>query len=628
VDEASKDIDRASILEPNWGVPWFNGALVAMERDDFPLADKNARQAMNLGEKSVRIHTLIAEAQLMLGRPERAEDELELAFQLDPFYPYALLVKAKLDLSQGRSRDAERALTQALAAGPEVAVESRLAPRSGSGSALGGTASESHLQLFDRAFSSRSGAFRLGLDLARQLVEDRSNADQTSGIGGITVASSFGTFHLDHYQVLGGKPGATSSIVGIPPNPGAYFTLEQTHGLVLKGIPTGGGSTLWLHGNYRQADVRLRMTSGGSMTKSLEDEQRLAELRWDLAQAPETMTQLGAAYATLDRSGSGPRPLEPSEQVFPIGDSKVWTAYLLHRRPLAPRVGLTVGVLAGSAAQGNRQIQPLLDIAFKATDSRTIHLRATPRFNDSISNLIPLDVVADTPQRNLIDRNELSTTLVNRSPVLQGTRSEQIDFELTIHDAPTPYRTLEAVIFHRDLDNVNVQGADSRIATSLALTPVTSGSATGIEGRATFHFSHVWSGRLLLQYQRTTADFRNPTLSQGGYPGQVPQSSDGMPNFPTWQAMASLDYAQGNWLGRFVMAYVGRRPTALSSTVMGSPVTYLGTADAQLTGHFYLTYKISPYANAILRVFNIGEANFYPGYPGSITSVLGYEYRF
>ena len=74
--------------------------------------------------------------------------------------------------------------------------------------------------------------------------------------------------------------------------------------------------------------------------------------------------------------------------------------------------------------------------------------------------------------------------------------------------------------------------------------------------------------------------------------------------------------------------YAGERPTALSTTLSGNPVTYLGTAEPAFTGHFFLTYKVSASSNVVLRVFNLGSAGFYEGYPGRITTVLGYDYRF
>ena len=625
--QAVEDFDQASILAPEWGVPWINGALAAIDMEDYPLADKNARQAMALGEKNVRVFTAIAEAQLLLGRTDRAEDALKQAFEYDHAYPYALLVKARLDLSQGRTRDAERAMTQALAAGPAVAVDSRLEPRATLGSIFGGTAEEFHLQHLERAFRGNAGAFRLLLNVARQLVEGRRNADQLAGLGGLTLASSAGVLHLDHYQINGGKPGAIKPIVGIGSNPEGDFRLNQSHALLLKSIPTGGASQLWLHLNHRTASVYLNTDTTSNYTKSIGDKQWLGEARWDLVHGPETLTQIGVAYASLNRTGTGGRPLEPSEQSLPAGSSKVWTAYIIHRHPLNPRMNLNLGAMAGGAA-GNQQFQPLLDLAIRGSDSRSVHLRATPRFNDSISNLIPLDTVADTPQRNIIDRKDLSANLLNREPVVQGTRSRQQDFELTLNEAPTPQRSVETVIFNRRLNDINSQGGDARVATTLQLTPITEGMASGIEERVTLQLSSDWSMRVLLRYQETEADFENPTLLQGAYPTPVPASSRGMPNFPKYQAVASVDYARGRWVGRVVALYAGERPTAISTTLSGSPVTYLGTAEPAFTGHFFLTYKVSPSSNVVLRVFNLGSAGFYEGYPGRITTVLGYDYRF
>ena len=626
-DGAARDFDEASRVSPDLAAPWINGALVAIGRGDASLAFDDLRHAANLGENGPLLHTTIAEAQLQLGRTDRAETEIRQALDLDATYPYALLLKSKLDLGQGRSRDSLRALTQALAAGPVVAVDSRLVPFTVDGSLLAGGAPESHLQLSEHAFSSRRGAFRLNVDVAQQYVEKRDTGNQYSGIAEITYSSKFGTIAVDGYAVHGGKPGSETPIADLTPHPDASFRLRQGRVLVLHGFRLGRASTLWLHANFRDASVSSRPDDATPFTTAVDDREWLGEARVDWVHGPKQTTQVGAAYGVLNRSGTGGRPLEPNDVVFPTGRSVVWSAYVLHRMRLHARASLTLGLLDGGAA-GDETLQPLLDLALTPKALRTIHLRFTPRFNDSVSNLIPLDVVAKSAQRDVVDRSARSTVVVNRDPTLQSTKSKQRDFELAFDGGSSLRRKLEAVLFHRTVHDVNSQGADPRLATALVLTPLENGAATGVEGRATFLLKGPWSFRMFARYQQTDAEFVNTTYDQSSYPVLSPTGSQGMPNFPTYQGEFSIDFAQGRWNAHLVGIYAGRRPTAVSTTIGGASVTFLSEAPSQVTGHLLVSCQLSRAAGLTLDVYNLGSANFYPGYPGKTTAVLGFDYHF
>ncbi|MEA2554133.1 MAG: hypothetical protein QOJ65_2309 [Fimbriimonadaceae bacterium] len=625
-DDATADTDRAATLRSDWGMPWVNGAQLALEADKPELAEKDLRLAMNLGEKTPLAFALLAESQFKLGRIERADDALKDAFDRDPSHPYALMLKAQMDTSRGRLREAERALAQALSAGPQVAVDSKLVRRAGEGSGLAGNPREGHLNLLDRSFHGLGSATRFQAYFNRQIVEGRSNGSQQSGVFELTHSSGLGALHGLHVNASGGRPGAESTVVNLSPSPNARHRFTQTQAMWLKPFTFGGNGTLWLHSSYRTADLHVKTSSTDPMQETLKDSEWLGEFRYDVNLTATSLLQIGGTHATLRRSGAGPRPIQPNEQVLGNGTTRVWTAYAINRRPLFGPVDLTWGAMAGGAA-GSRQFQPLIDLGLRRGNGGAIHLRVTPRFNDSVSNLIPLDAVAENPQDNPIDRNLFTTTNFNRNPTLEGAKSKMIDIELQITGDQTVNTRTETILFHRKLNDVNSQGADPRLATTLILTPVREGEASGIEQRYTRSLTDALTLRLLGRLQETRADFVNPTYDVDKYPTLVPKTGD-MPNFPKFQAIASLDYARGPWNASLVGVYFGERTAAVTRLVNNAPSTFLRKAKAGANAHVLIQRKMSRQSTATLNIFNIGRANFYPGYPGDTTFVLGMDYRY
>jgi tetratricopeptide (TPR) repeat protein len=625
--ESMSDLDQAATTEPNWGVPWVNGALANVELGNYEQAERSARMAISLGEKSYRVYTTLAEIEIHSGLAERANDDLRVALQDDPEYPFALLVASQIRQRQGRGRESERALIQALKSGPTVATDSRFISRAGDGNAIGGGVGESHVRLFQVGLQPGRQGYRFSLQDDRQNVEARSNADQKLTFADLVYSGDIGTIYLTHRMSGGGRPGAVDSVVGIAPNPEARFGFSQTQALFLKTFSLSDRAELWLHGTYRASDVSLKTTTAGSWNYPLRDQQLLAETRLDLQHGSGRQTTLGVALSQLKRRGSGRRPIEPAEQVMPFGTTTAWTAYALHTMPIIGSVDLTFGAMAGGAA-GNDQIQPVLDLGFKTGGQRAIHFRITPRFNDSVSNLVPFDLVADTPQKALVDRQDWTTCLYDRYAAISGVRTKLINFELSLNDNENAHLRTETVLFHRDMSDINVQGADPRVATNLLFTPVSSGKALGLEERVRIDLRQGLALRLVGTAQTTTAHLTNPTYDASAYPSLNPVALNEMPNFPRLQGTARLEYSSGEWFGGFEFNYVGNRKAVLPGTSSGNDITYVVRAPATAGVHFFLNRKIGRYANATFMLFNLGRANFYPGYPGATTGVLGIEYKF
>ncbi len=621
--ESLEDFDQAAVLDGQWGVPWVNGAIANLELGQLDQSEKSARMAISLGEKSARVYTVLAEIELKSGLAQRAEDDVKQALDLDPTYPYALLARAEIKQRQGRSREFERSLVQALAGGAPVAADSQLTPSTGKGNALGGSFQESHIKLSQHGFSASGTGFRLNFQDDRQNIEGRSNADQQLTFGELVYSSGLGTIYTTHRSSGGGRPGATTSLVGITPKPGARFDLRDTQALYLKVIPLSAKSNLWLHGSYRDTSVSEHLDTDSSSFYPLRDHQILGEMRLDF----DTRTSVGYATTQIDRTGLGGTPIEPAEQLLPVGRTKAWTAYGLHTVSLGKKIDLTLGAMAGGAA-GTAQVQPVADLAFKISPQHAIHMRVTPRINNAVSNLVPLDSLAENAQANLVDRQDWTTCVFGRYSTLDGPRTRALDFELSFAEVDEAKQKFETVLFHRSMRDINAEGADPRVATALQFTPITDGEATGIEQRARYDLGGNFTFRVTGTLQSSRATFTNTTYDATAYPtlSQIPVNE--MPNFPRLQGTMRLDYASGPWFGGLELNYVGIRKTSLPGTSGGQDVSYVQTSPASAGVHLVLNRRLSQNSSFTLMVFNIGKAHFYPGYPGTTTGVFSYDYKF
>lgn len=624
-DEAKTEFDIAAGLETSWGVPWHNASLALLELRGFDAAEKAIRMALALGERNARVFASLAEIDFALGRFDRVPDDLKQCFELDPTHPYGLLVKSELGAALGKARDSERASIQASLAGPEVPMNSILTKGSGEALSFGGNGQELHVHFAAQGYRKRSGYRLLGLH-NRARIENRTNTDQelTYLDGGYATRDAF--LSISHREQSGNRPGASGTIIGVTPTPGAYYRFKNTLAHGLQRFQIGSRAQLYVHGAYRRSEADLTTAAAGK-NRPLSDTQWMAETRLDWIHRADTSSMIGYAYTVNRRTGTGPRPVEPVETSLSTGKQVIWSAYAVHRRPIFSFLDVTAGVMVGSSG-GVRQVQPLLDLNLKGPGGRGLALRVTPRFVDAVSNLIPLDLVAEDRNENPIDRRELTPTGFNRTTILQGQRSRMIDFDLSFTDGRTSGIRTETTVFHRRLTGVNILGADPRVSTALSTSPLSSGEVTGIEEKVRYDFSDRWSLRGLFRFQKSVADFDNPTLSAESFPASQPVAARDIPNIPRYQANLRLDYLSQGWLAGLEAAYVSKRDAALTRTTNGTPTTYLLNASPQVGVNFILQKKLSDRASLSFKLFNLLGASFYPGYPGKPTGVLGFEMRF
>ncbi len=627
LEEAIQDADEAAVVQGDWGTPWANGALILMELNRLPRAEASIRKAIELGERNARTFTTLAEIELRSGRMDRVKDDLDEALQRDPSYPFALLAKARFLRAQGKSRESERSFSQALSNGPIVSVESRFEPAAGEGLGLGGNATESHLKLFHHGLPNNRFGYRLLGQTDRQQVEGRSNGYQQADLGEMAVSGPFGTFWAAYHASSGGRPGATESIVGVTPRPDARFSFRQTNAAWQTRKAMSRAADVSFHVGYRTADVVVKPDSATPSFKPIHDEQWLGETRVDPKHGRRSETSVGFAYSDTMRSREGGSPIEPVEQVLPNGKTSQLTSYVVHRRPLTGPIELVLGGVYGGTTSYLR-FQPVAQLGVKVSESRSVRLSVTPRINDAVSNFIPLDILADEPQTNLIDRRLQTTDAFNRNPTLQGTRSRLLDFELGFGPDSEQSGAPETVLFHRRLNNLNTQGADPRLATSLLLTPVGAGEATGIAERIRLDISNRWHVRLWASYQESRSTIDTPTFAAGPYPAQVPMDPGGIPNFPRFQGSLRFDWTNRDWNFGLEVQHIGSRQQAFTVNPGSGNVTYLTTASPATALNLFLNHRAGRNLAFTLGIFNLTKANFYAGYPGSTTGVFGYEYHF
>src|SRR5205085_739583 len=95
--------------------------------------------------------------------------------------------------------------------------------------------------------------------------------------GEAAVAGRFGTFYAAHLFSAGGRPGATTPIVGITPQPDARYSFRQTNAAwqIRKSLADTAAMSLLV--GYRKADVEMKLSPSTPSFRPLRDEQWIGE---------------------------------------------------------------------------------------------------------------------------------------------------------------------------------------------------------------------------------------------------------------------------------------------------------------------------------------------------------------
>lgn len=634
LEGATEDTDQAAVLASDWGVPWGNGALIWLERGEPTKALESARQAQNLGEQSAWILAVLAESERQTGQLARAQEHLTQALERDATLPLALWVRSQVLAQQAKTRESERALSQALALSPETAAESRFVPRVGSFAGILGNQDEQHLDFLAQGVPGKT-TYRVSGRGLRQRVEGRNNGDQSNAsLEAIYGRRDGGTLLASFQSESGGRPGAVSSRAGVDTATDLRFAFQRTSLRYQHRLPEAQQGRFLVLAGLSQSLVEVQPTPTLPRQRVLREETLQAELRWDSRK--DTELQAGLALAQVDRQGerTGPffssSPIEPSEQVLTNGKKQLGLAYALRRFSLTPNVTLTAGAVTG-LGDASTSVQPLADLAIKVIGNESTHLRIRPRLSELATGLFPLAFLADAPQNNPIDRQEGTAHSFNRTPTLTDEKGRFLNSELALPRFGTTTRPIELALFQNRLDSVYTQATDARLAPGLALTPISRATARGIRSQVQVPLSKTTSARLQVRFQETDAKIEGATYTEATYPAKLPQAAAGLPNFPRWQAEALVEGTVGSgWKVGLEGAFVGKRPGAFTvrDTTSGELSTYLSTTPEAIGAHLHLVRSFGKQGALRVSIFNLGRANFYPGYPAQVTTVAGWDIRF
>ncbi len=624
-EKALADLDQAAVLLGDRPEPWINGLLAGSALDRFAQVVSNAKELQRLGLESPRVLVARAEAALLDRKFDQCRDLLDQAERQSPDFPSALVLRAKLEQTLGRSRESERALAKALLAGPSVVGESRFQSTTGAGYGFGGGVGSVHSKLSHTAATQDGSIFRFNALTDRIRVENRAEAYQWRNFFEGVYAGDLGAVYWDYRENAGGRPGASQAIAGVNPEPTARFRLYTNLGMYAKNFELGR-SELGLLVKYRNAEMLNRPNATAAWDNSLADRQINVEARWQWEDGSKRRWLVGGSSVQLNRSGSGVNSFDPGETVLGFGTTRLWSAYVAREFSIGKAGSGTIGALAGGLSTGT-QVQPVVDLQFGTR--KPIRFGIRPRFNNPGNDLLPNAFLAPLPVENGIDRHDRQPQDFNVDPLVQSRDTQLVDTTLSFQTIEGQRVRGKTTIFHRSLRSALLQGADPRAATALRLTPIQNGEAIGIEQDAEWNVATDLGARVKFAFQSTKGGPNTPVFSLDDFPTQVGVTQNRLPNFPLFQAAAEFDWSPGDTVLTASINYVGARPRAFSRTqTSGELVTYVGDAPGALGIHLFGRHKFSASTLLSFGLYNLTKARFYEGYPAATTGYLGFEYRY
>lgn len=124
-DEAFEALERALALKPDWAELWLKKLALQQERQPDTVAAEY-RQLLATYPELPEAHYAFAQLLTRLEQIAEAQGELDLALELEPFYPQALLARARLHLTQQRPDAALFDLEEAIKMDPNQAEPHQL----------------------------------------------------------------------------------------------------------------------------------------------------------------------------------------------------------------------------------------------------------------------------------------------------------------------------------------------------------------------------------------------------------------------------------------------------------------------------------------------------------------------
>src|SRR5207302_8930932 len=89
-----EQLDVAIGLAADWGTPWANSAVAWTERNRPQSAMNAGQKALDLGEITAKVYTILAEAAYRQGQYDEALQYLDRGAHLEPNYAYGLYLRS------------------------------------------------------------------------------------------------------------------------------------------------------------------------------------------------------------------------------------------------------------------------------------------------------------------------------------------------------------------------------------------------------------------------------------------------------------------------------------------------------------------------------------------------------
>lgn len=631
-DDGLNDLDAATVGRPDWSVPWVNGALAWSVKHKPLKAKVSGRKAIDLGDQTARIYTILAEAEMQLHRTDQAQTYLRRAELQDPDYPYALYLRSILNQAANNPRNSERDYIRALALAPVVAAEGRYIELFDRFSVGGGNESEDHQSLKLNG-QPASWTYMLNFARDRQQVDGRANAyqrrDTTDLTLGRTSTTDSTTLSADFIGMGGGLPGSDSGSVssGFAPTPGSTLQYNRSDINLTERWNTDQRTRLMLHTTYQHKGIENSLPATLQKLSSRE-EQMGAEGTVDRVVGRKTTLRAGLSWLqnklqneerSLSPSGKATflvqSPIQPNGQVLPVGTYANLQAFLLAEHQFSDRTTGAIGGEYGSVS-GRAFAMPYADLKVRLTSQQSLHFSVYPSLFGAGQDLMPIPQAVPIVT-NPISRQDAIAPEANQSPLLPGATGRALNYEASWTTSSRSGAEITATLFHRRIDNYLAINADPRLSSTIPLFPISHGEASGLQAQIVCPLPAGFAISAASQYQNTRAKNSN------GFTG--------IDNAPQWQNRLSLSWAERTGWSLAVDTYhVGARTIRTlgkldSNGIDGSCVR---TAPDASTINLHISYRLSDRSTLFLNAYQLTGSSFYPGFPAGRSIVAGYTSSF
>ncbi|MBI5706219.1 MAG: hypothetical protein HZC36_04435 [Armatimonadetes bacterium] len=602
--EAVTKIDLASVNDLTSPIPWINGSWLQLELGRHAAAFTAIRQAQLMGDASLRRLTLDIEVETARGQLDKAWSGVRQAEFQRPEEPYVHMARAKWADSASRSRVAERSRWQAYRFGREVVVDSKPFSTSDLQGDLGPKGAgvvEGNVQSF-----GGSGAVAASGKWVSETLGGQVEAKNTAVQAQLSADGALGTLYGNYRTLDSERPGPPNTL--FVSTPGAALRYEDW---MLGWQRRFGDFTLNL--NRREAIADLRPAAGSLFVPNIEQRQWMAEGRWD--RGPWT---LGGGTSVVDRWSVLSPAIEPFEDVFPKGSTRISHGYFVYRADLSQRSRL---ILGGTVEEIGGHTHGLLsgELALKISGEKYFRIGTKPTMNRAGTVLYPEDLRARPLGDNTIDRVLNSALTVNRTTSVFSAFEKQDEVFANLDLIASEGKSLRIGGFRKQFSSGLFMTGDPQQQASLDLFPMAQGRVQGVEAT----YAHTVSSKVELGAYFVAQESEGTIgTGGGGFRTRLSNTSDRLGGI-------TLDFAAGSTSIAVFWSYMGPQ-TQYSYRL--NEATMTKELHLERVGSLSSVNVVvkTPLKRGSLEfaALNLTGSSFYKGYGASPYFAVGYSSRF